>query len=267
LTGCSTIAGILACILPAALVGEPSQAALVFESASVKASGSVAGNDGTITTDAARFVARNVTLKRLIHEAWHVPYAQIAGPSWLDRAEYDIEATTANPVPATQLSLMLQTLLTERFKLVVHNQREQRRVYVLTAVKGRLTPRAAKEGDKPGLWRFHGDFTEFADVLSVQLTIPLSLTSDPSIPSHAAGAAVPVVNQTRIEGVHDISLDIRPERGAQADESVVRQNESGDTFTVWQRALREQLGLRLESRKAGVDVLVISHADRIPAGN
>ncbi len=195
-----------------------------------------------------------MTLKRLIHEGWRVPYAQIAGPPWIDRAEYDIEATTGNPVPEAQLSLMLQSLLTKRFKLVLHREREQRRVYVLTAVNGRLMPPAAKERDKPGLWRFHGTFTEFADVLSVQLTIPLLLTNDPSIPSHAAGAAVPVVDQTGIEGVHDIRLDIRPDP-------------SGDTFTVWQRALREQLGLRLESRKARVDVLVISQADRLLAGN
>ncbi len=239
----------------------------MFESASVKASGSIAGNDGIVSTDPGRFVARNVTLKRLIHDAWRVPYAQIAGPPWLDRDEYNIEATTGTPVGAAQLNLMLQSLLTERFRLIVHRQREQRRVYVLTAVKGHLMP-PAKEGAKPGLWRFHGDFAEFADALSVQLTIPLSPTNDPSIPSHAAGAAVPVVNQTLIEGVHDISLEIKPDWGAQADESVVRQkSESGDTFTVWQRALREQLGLRLESRKAGVDVLVISQADRLPTGN
>jgi uncharacterized protein (TIGR03435 family) len=251
-----------------AIFGQPPQAAPVFESASVKASGSSAGNDGIVSTDPGRFVARNVTLKRLIHEAWRVPYAQITGPSWLDRAEYDIEATTGNPVSAMQLSLMLQALLTERFKLVVHKQREERRVYVLTALKGRLIPRAAGDGDKPGLWRFHGDFAEFADVLSVQLTIPLLLTNDPSTPSHATGAPVPVVDQTGIHGVHDISLDIRPDGGAQAGGSVVRQESpTGDTFTVWQRALREQLGLRLESRKAGVDVLVISQADRLPAGN
>jgi uncharacterized protein (TIGR03435 family) len=227
---------------------------LVFESASVKASASTVGNDGSIITDPGRFVARNATLKRLIHEAWRIPYAQIAGPAWLDRAEYDVEATIENPVSQAQLSLMLQSLLTERFKLVVHKQREQRRVYVLTAIKGRLMPPAARQGDRAGLWRFHGDLAEFASVLSVQLTIPLSLTNDPSIPSHAAGAAVPVLDQTRIEGVHDISLDIRPDQ-------------SGDTFTVWQRALREQLGLRLESRNAGVDVVVITQADRLPAAN
>ncbi len=244
----------LVLVLQSAVFGQSSPAAPVFESASVKASASKAGNDGSISTDPGRFTARNVTLKRLIHDAWRVPYAQIAGPAWLDRDEYDIEATTGNPVPEAQLNLMLQSLLAERFRLVVHKQREQRRIYVLTAVKGRPMPPAVKEGDKPGRWRFQGDFAEFADVLSVQLTIPLSLTNNPSIPSRAAGAAVPVVDQTRIEGVHDISLDIRPDQ-------------SGDTFTVWQRALREQLGLRLESRKARVDVLVISQADRVPAGN
>jgi uncharacterized protein (TIGR03435 family) len=149
---------------------------------------------------------------------------------------------------------MLQSLLTDRFKLVVHKQRERRRVYILTTVKGHLMPPAAEQADKPGQWRFHANFAEFADVLSVQLTIPLLLSNDPSIPSHAAGAPVPVVDQTHIEGIHDISLYIRADEG-------------GDTFTVWRRALREQLGLGLESRNTGVDVLVISHADRFLTGN
>jgi uncharacterized protein (TIGR03435 family) len=63
-----------------------------------------------------------------------------------------------------------------------------------------------------------------------------------------------VVDKTGIEGVYDITLDLKPDPG-------------GDPFTVWQRALQEQLGLKLESQKAPVEMLVIDHAERVPTEN
>jgi len=105
--------------------------------------------------------------------------------------------------------------------------------------------------DSHGL-RFHGDLSQFADELAVTLTIPL--LEDPTIPSYAKGTPIPVVNQTGIEGVYDIAVDIKPDSGA-------------DPFTVWQRALQEQLGLRLESQKAAVEILIVEHAEKVPVEN
>jgi len=77
---------------------------------------------------------------------------------------------------------------------------------------------------------------------------------DPSTPSHATGDPIPVINKTGIAGIYDIGVDIKPDAGA-------------DTFTIWQRALRDQLGLKLESQKGAVAYLVVGHADRVPSGN
>jgi uncharacterized protein (TIGR03435 family) len=93
---------------------------------------------------------------------------------------------------------------------------------------------------------------EFANVLAIQLTIPL--LNDPATPSRERGAALPVLNKTGIEGKQDIALTIRPDQG-------------GDAFTVWQRALREQLGLALESRRMPVEFMVIDKAKKVPVGN
>ncbi len=222
-----------------------------FEIASVKPSQSVVGHDGTITTDPERFTARNATLKRLIFEAYHVSYSQITGgPSWLDSNEYDIEARAENPVSAEQLRLMLRALLIERFKLVIRSESQERRVYALVVGKDGARLHGAPEGSHK--WRFHGDLSQFAGVLAVQLTIPL--LDDPTVPSHARGAPIPVVDKTGIEGIYDISLDIKPEQGA-------------DPFTVWQRALQDQLGLRLESQKLPVEILIVDHADKVPIEN
>jgi uncharacterized protein (TIGR03435 family) len=222
---------------------------VAFEAASIKPSRSVTGNDGTVTTDPGRFIARNATLKRLIFEAWRIPYSQISGgPAWLDRDEYDIDAKAENPASLAQIRLMLRALLIDRFKLAVRVERKQTRVYALMVGKG--GPRLGLEhGESPGVWRFHGDLSEFANVLAIRLTIPMSISDNPAIPSRASGAPVPIVNKTGIEGVYDISVDIKPDQGS-------------DTFTIWQRALQEQLGLKLEAQKGAVEFLVVEHAER-----
>ena len=77
---------------------------------------------------------------------------------------------------------------------------------------------------------------------------------DPTRPSIASGPPVPVVDKTGLQGIFDLNVEIRPEAGV-------------DMYTLWQRVLQEQLGLRLESRKDKVDVLVVDGAERIPTAN
>jgi uncharacterized protein (TIGR03435 family) len=237
----------VAAIVLAGLVGFSAFAQPAFEVASVRPSKSVVGHDGVISADPGRLSARNATLKRLIFEAYRVPYSQISGgPGWLDSNEFDIDAKPDNPASPDQLRLMLRTLLTERFKLVLHRESRERSVYELLAGKDGLKKKAT------GTWRFHGDMTQFAGNLAMQLTIPL--LEDPGSPSRASGAPVPVIDKTGIEGVYDFSLDIKPDAGA-------------SVFTVWQRALQEQLGLKLVSGKAPVVTIVIDSAEKVLSGN
>jgi len=224
-----------------------------FEIASVKPSPSTVGHDGAITTAPGKFSARNATLKRLIFEAYRVPYSQITGgPAWLDSHEYDIEARAARPENGARLRLMLRTLLTERFKLALRSEMQERRIYALVVGKDGPRLRGSSDRGNTHTWRFHGDLSQFANVLAVQLTIPLS--DDPATPSRASGAPVPVFDKTGIEGDYDISLDIKPDPG-------------GDAFTIWQRALQEQLGLKLESQRALVEILIVDHVEKVPTEN
>ena len=62
------------------------------------------------------------------------------------------------------------------------------------------------------------------------------------------------MDKTGLAGVFDFSVDMRPELGT-------------DMFAAWQRALQEQLGLRIESRKENVGVLVVDDAAKIPTEN
>jgi uncharacterized protein (TIGR03435 family) len=101
-------------------------------------------------------------------------------------------------------------------------------------------------------FHFHGDLRQFADLLAVQLTIPAM--DNPGEPVRASQSQVPVLDKTGLPGIFDFSVDIRPELGT-------------DGFTSWQRALQDQLGLRIESRKGNVPVVVVDEAAKIPTEN
>lgn len=220
-----------------------------FEAASVRPSKAITGHDGSVTTDPGRLIAKNATLKRLIFEAYRVPYSQITGgPAWLNSDEYDIDAKSETPATPEQLQTMLRTLLTERFGLTVHTERKERSVFTLAIAKG-----GARLHSNPShSWRFHGDLAKFADILAIQLTIPIS--SDPATPTRASGSPAPVLNKTGLEGTYDLSLDLKTDPAA-------------DSVTIWQRALQEQLGLKLSSTKAQIPILVIDHASKLPSPN
>jgi len=91
-----------------------------------------------------------------------------------------------------------------------------------------------------------------ADLLAVQLSIPSP--DNPTEPVRASASPVPVMDKTGLSGVFDFIVNMHPELGT-------------DMFTAWRRALREQLGLRLDSRKGTVAVLVVDEAARIPTEN
>ena len=233
-----------------------------FEVATVQPSNPIAakGGRGGITADPGRLSARRVSLKELVFEAYSVPYYQISGgPSWLDSDEYDIDAKAETPVDRDQMRLMLRTLLADRFKLVIHRESQEMRVYALTVAKNGPLIHAIQGGEtvpakQPplGVQHFHCDMPQFAGLLSIRLSIPL--LEDPSTPSRSNGPLIPVLDKTGLKGTYDIDIEVKPEP-------------DGDSITAWQRALQQQLGLKLEAQKAPIEIIVIDHAEKIPVRN
>lgn len=225
---------------------------LSFEVASLKASREQLGKDAgsRVEIGAAGVTASNVTLKQLISSAYGLQPEQIAGgPRWLDEAEYDLEGKASRPSPAASLRSMVQALLAERFQLKTHRESRLMRVYILAQDKGGAKIRPVQDGAPQGRSEFRGDLRQFASLISLRLTIPAA--SDPSQPVVAGGPQVPVLDETGLDGIFEIDLNMRLELGA-------------DSFTLWQRALREQLGLRLESRMERVELLVVDGAEKTP---
>jgi uncharacterized protein (TIGR03435 family) len=228
-----------------------------FEVASVRPSQHEVGPDynNQITYSPDRFIARNVTLKRLIAEAWRCQIDQVEGPPWLDRNEYDVEARVPEGKSSDQIPVMLRSLLFERFHLKEHSETRQMRVYVLNVGEGGPKIQPVQAGKQttggPGL-HFQGDMRHFADLLAVQFSIPAA--DNPTVPSKAGGSLIPVLDKTGLAGVYEFNVDVRPELGT-------------DSFTAWKRALEDQLGLKIESQKSGVPVIVVEDVDRIPTQN
>jgi uncharacterized protein (TIGR03435 family) len=228
-----------------------------FDVASVRASQHEVGPDYSNQVNYApgEFTGHNVTLKRLVADAWHCQLNQVVGPVWLDRNEYEVSARMPDGTNKEQLRLMLRSLLAERFHLKEHSENRSMRVYELTVGQGgpRIHPIEAGGATTAGPgFHFHGEMRQFADLLAVQFSIPA--IDNPNVPVKAGGAPIPVLDKTGLQGVYDFSVEQRPELGT-------------DAFTAWKRILEEQLGLKIESRTADVPVVVVDEAAKMPTEN
>jgi uncharacterized protein (TIGR03435 family) len=228
-----------------------------FDVASVKPCQQIVGPDynNQFTYSPDGLAARHATLKRLIAEAYGLQMNQVSGPNWLDQNEYDIDARAGGVGTRVQIAPMLRTLLAARFNLVEHNEVREMRMYELVVGKSGPRIHALKDGEAPTAqpgFHFHGDMRQFADLLALQLSIPAP--QNPSEPARAGGPQIPVVDKTGLPGIFDFSVDMRPDLGT-------------DMFTAWQRALRDQLGLGIESRKGYLAVLVVDSAAKEPTEN
>ena len=105
-----------------------------FEVASVRPSKSGSGHSSENQTN-GRFTATNVTLKDCIKFAYGLKDYQISGPAWLNDERYDIVAKAADGAATDQLMPMLQTLLTDRFRLTIHREHKELPIYALVMGK------------------------------------------------------------------------------------------------------------------------------------
>jgi uncharacterized protein (TIGR03435 family) len=212
------------------------------------------GGGNTLTTT-------NTPLKELIILAYNLhPKQLIGGPSWVESENFDI---TAKPdrdgVPnVEQLKVMIRSLLEERFGLKFHKEQRQLSVYALTTIKSgaKIAKADPPRGNLPGFGGPPGFMTvrnatmpEFTEFLQARMVDQ------------------PVVDQTGLEGRYDLSLRYTP------DAALLAQFGPGgppppppspdgeippDLFAAFER----QLGLKLDSIKAPVDVIVIDKAEK-----
>lgn len=227
-----------------------------FEVVSVKPSDGHQGID--MKTYPNRLLATSASLHQLIEAAYSMERWQVTGgPAWLASDRFDIEARTAEdfsndtdrvsafgrPAPR-KMMVMLQALLADRFGVKVHRETREDNVYALVVAKG-----------GPKLKASTGD-----QHLPVIFAPPSRLLGQGSTMAGLARALSltmhgPVIDETGVGGTFDFTLTYAPQ-AADVD--------AGPSIFT---ALQEQMGLRLESRKSTMDVLVVDHLDRVPAEN
>ncbi len=227
-------------------------APLQFEVASVKPLGRPPGSGGgSWTVNHGRFKADAGWVRAVIGWAYGVMAVQVrGGPDWIDRERYDFVAKAESAdVGPDQIRQMLQTLLADRFKLVVHRETQQLPVYTLIVGKSGSKMQESKEGRKNYI-----NWTGPGQAVFTEISISGGLIN---VLSGALGS--PVVDNTGLKGFYSFKLeytDPRFQRPGNAGQSAI--DSPPDIFG----AVQQQLGLKLESKKSPVEVLVVDHAER-----
>ena len=275
---------------------------LAFEVATIKPNPSddppkvnfTLGPGNTYAKTGARFLASNISLLDYIRFAYKLTDGQIEilqanAPKWVATRRFDMEAKSEIPDPTKgQMRLMMQSQLTERFKLVLHTETRQLPVLALVLAKpGKLGPQLwlhPAEDDTCSNVVASTDHQSGPETPSAVPTVCGGLVSVgvPSAPSHVriGGRKVPlallaahlgemgqfdrpILDRTGLSGTFDFALEWGPDpaSGSAAPE------DHDDRQTNLEEALRDQLGLKLERQRAPMDVLLIDHVDPQPAEN
>jgi uncharacterized protein (TIGR03435 family) len=219
-----------------------------FEVATVKVNRS--GSGGTTFPQLRKGVLRaeNVSFRLLLQAAFGLPGLRIAGAEWLDDDRFDVTGKSPDGVADTQLMPMLQTLLRERFRLVAHREMRDMSVYHLVV---------AKEGLRMTRFDPAHPQTVPRNRAAAGIAGAGAMPQLASMLTSAAGRIV--IDHTGLEGRYSYSLSFSP---------LSASNSGGDSSAPdLVTALREQLGLALESKREAVEVLVVDHVDRTPLGN
>jgi Protein of unknown function (DUF3738). len=247
-----------------------------FEVASIKLADPNDLRNQRQVTPGGRVTLTNLTLKDMIALAWEVQLFQISGgPAWVSSVHYHLSAKSENRTQWSEVALMIQSLLADRFQLAIHRETRELPIYALVLAK-----KDRKLG--PGLTKSKEGGCRERD-LSKPATAP-----EPGKPPsmwcgqmmmsfrHVRAAAVPlerltqalsqvlgrtVTDKTGLTGNFEINLQWTPDenQAMQLPPSVPQLPTDFAPVSIF-AALQEQLGLKLESQKGPVEILVIERA-------
>ncbi len=236
-----------------------------------------------------RFSTSGITMKMLMEQTYDVKDAQIAGaPSWFDNDQFDIEAkpdeatgAALDKLPpeqrAEKLKEMVRSLLADRLKLTLGHKTKEMKVLALVVAKGgpKLQKSSFNPADfKPEFRVGRGALVRRPAAAGLMRMRPGEVTSAGAQMSMLADALSGmthqiVVDKTGLTGYYDFTLHWTPEMGEERmmaggpglgpEGAPPRPDSSGPSLYT---AIQEQLGLKLESRKSPVDILVITHVEK-----
>lgn len=217
-----------------------------FEVASIKPSGQSGPYQVTEGIEANGLNFNNVALRLCILRAFGLKPFQLTGPDWMSQSRFVIVARASAPAPKEKILEMFQTLLAERFKLAFHREKKEMPVYALVVAKNGPKLKAAADDAGTDIGNKKGDVMTFHGVPMEMLANTLAGSLDR-----------PVLDETGLKGKYDFDLAWaeRKRKGASGEPA------SPDAASIF-TTLQEQLGLKLESRRAPVEMFVIDHVER-----
>jgi uncharacterized protein (TIGR03435 family) len=214
---------------------------------------------GTLHGD--RYVVRQATMVDLMVAAFGVEADNVlGGPAWLETARFDVIAKAPRTTSPETIKLMLQALLADRFKLVVHTDSKPVQAYVLTVGKSKPklkdSENSGKTGCEPQEQKTTPDVVQYIMVSCHNVT----MEEFAGILHDFAGGylASPVVDSTGLKGSYDFDFKWtgRGQLAAAGD----------DGISIFD-AVDKQLGLKLELQKTPMPVLVVDSANEKPTDN
>jgi uncharacterized protein (TIGR03435 family) len=241
--GLSMMRVMLAALAGCALYGQ------TFEAASIKQSAPPAGappirqcKGGPGTADPGLFVCTRWSIGNLLMTAfglheWQFPYADS-----LSTPLYEFSARIPPGSSQVEFNRMLQNFFAERFRLQYHFEKRELPVYDLTIAKGGLKMKPSTTAEE----RSHAGTVDGRETWTVS-----GAAMDEIVQSLTVHMGGPVTDSTGLAGRYDFTL-----AWARSDGPSERA-----------QAIAEQLGLKLERKKALLDVFVIDHIEKIPIGN
>lgn len=215
----------------------------------------------------------NQSLRNLIMFAYQIRGFQLSGgPTWMDTSRFDVEAKATPGASMDQKREMLQALLRDRFQLALRRETRELPIYNLVVAKGGLKLHPLKEGacvradrEQPGI----APGKNIQDYCGRSGSGPAMLQAGSATMAEAATLLSTVVGRTVVDktgvaGQFRFQLNFAPVGPSATQNAEASQNDVDlpSLFT----AIQEQLGLRLESSKGPVEMLIVDRAEK-PSDN
>jgi uncharacterized protein (TIGR03435 family) len=225
-----------------------------------------------MTADAGMVRFPNITLRDCIRAAYRVRDFQVQGPEWMDQARFEINAKLPAGVPLDRIPEMLQALLTERFQLSLRRDTKELPVYAL--LPGNAGPKLKSADVKPD------DQSPMALGPDGKPRAPMMFRYTPSgivltAPSASLPTFVelmsrftvrPVIDVTGLQGRYQFELAFAPETTPGGVSGLNNAPAFPDPGPSLFDAVK-QYGLRLQARKAPIEILTVTHLERTPTEN
>lgn len=281
-----------------------SPAADRFEVASIKPSAPQAPGEPAIlgpprggpgTSDPGQITWSNAALTDVVRRAYDKQPYQVTAPEWMSEARFDFQVKVRPGATPEQVLVMWQSLLRDRFGMLVRHESRQFPIRELTVAKGgaklkqtklpsNAEPSSPVDGfpktDADGFPQMSG--TGASTLITMDHEIPTSRTVAKrfGMAEFAKRLSMllrePVVDKTGLTGRYDFNLEYTPDPAmmpppppgaALPPPPPVNAAQASEPGSNIESALEKQLGLKLTKAKGPLDCIVVEHAEKVPTEN